>query len=345
VIKLAGGNPEAVEKARGMMERQLAQMVRLIDDLLDVSRITRGKLDLRRVRVDLASVVHSAVEGSRPLIEASAHRLTISLPHEPVHLDADPVRLAQLFANLLTNAAKYTDRGGHIRLAAERRGDEVVVSVRDTGIGIAAEHLPRVFEMFSQVSSALDRSQGGLGIGLSLVKGLVEMHGGNVEARSEGPGQGSEFVVRLPVPGESPARQAPQPGGGMGSDRPRRRILVADDNRDAAESLAMMLRLAGHEVHTAHDGQEAVEAAAWFRPEVVLLDIGMPRLNGYDACRRIREEAWGKGIVLAALTGWGQEEDKFRSREAGFDEHLTKPVEPAALEKILAGLATRGESR
>jgi CheY-like chemotaxis protein len=215
----------------------------------------------------------------------------------------------------------------------------VIVSVTDSGIGIAPEHLPHVFEMFSQVDSALERSQGGLGIGLSLVRGLVEMHGGTVEARSEGLGKGSEFVVRLPVLNESPARQTEQPRGDEGgAARPRRRILVADDNRDAADSLAMILRLAGHEVHAAHDGREAVEAAAWFRPDVALLDIGMPKLNGYEACRRIREQPWGMNIVLVAITGWGQEEDKRRASEAGFDHHLTKPVDPAALEPLLATL-------
>ncbi len=340
VMKLAAGNAEAVEQARAMMERQLGQMVHLIDDLLDVSRITRGKLRLRRERVDLATAVQSAVEGSRPLIEASAHRLTVALPPEPVWLDADPTRLAQVFSNLLTNAAKYTERAGHIWLTAVRQAGEVVVSVRDTGIGIAAEHLPRLFEMFSQVAPALERSQGGLGIGLSLVKGLVEMHGGRIEARSGGPGKGSEFVVRLPVAGDVPAPQSPAPGGGEGAmARPRRRILVADDNRDAADSLAMVLRLGGHEVHAVHDGQEAVDAAAWFRPDLALLDIGMPKLNGLEACRHIREQPWSKNVILVAITGWGQEEDKRRATEAGFDHHLTKPVDPAALMKLLAELS------
>jgi signal transduction histidine kinase/CheY-like chemotaxis protein len=339
VMKLAGGNAEAVEQARGMMERQLARMVRLIDDLLVVSRITRGKLELRRERADRAGVVRGAVEGSRPLIEASAQRLTVPLSPESVWLDADPTRLAQVFANLLTNAAKYTDRGGDIRLTAERENGEVVVTVKDTGIGIAAEHLPWLFAMFSQVASALERSQGGLGIGLSRVKGLIEMHGGSIRARSEGLGQGSEFVVRLPVADGSTASMSQQPASGeKATAKPRRRILVADDNRDAADSLAMMSRLAGHEVHAAHDGQDAVGAAAWFRPDVALLDIGMPKLNGFDAARRIREQPSGKDMVLVAITGWGQEEDKRRATEAGFDHHLTKPVDPAALEDLLTGL-------
>ncbi len=339
VMKLAAGDAGAVEQARGMMERQLGQMVRLVDDLLDVSRITRGKLQLRRERVDLASAVRSAVETARPLIEASAHELAVRLPPEPVPLDGDPTRLAQVFSNLLTNAAKYTDKAGRIALTAVQDGGVVVVAVKDTGIGIPPEHLPKLFEIFSQVDSALERSQGGLGIGLSLVKGLVEMHGGTVEARSDGPGRGSEFVVRLPVAGGSTASTARQPGGGETVVvRPRRRILVADDNRDAADSLAMMLRLGGHEVHAVHDGQEAVDATAWFRPDLALLDIGMPKLNGLQAAHLIREQPWGRQVVLAAITGWGQDEDKRKATEAGFDRHLTKPVDPAALDKLLASL-------
>jgi PAS domain S-box-containing protein len=336
VMRLAGGDAGAVERARTMMERQLAQMVRLVDDLLDVSRITRGKLQLRRERVDLAGVDQSALEGSRPLVEASGHRLTVSLPPEPVELNADPMRLAQVLANLLTNAAKYTERGGDIRLTAERKGGEVAVSVRDTGIGIAAEHLPRLFEMFSQAAPALEKSQGGLGIGLSLARGLAEMHGGTIEARSDGPGKGSEFVVRLPLADRSPGRGASPAGVEKGSGDATCRILVADDNRDAADTLAMMLRLLGHEVHAAHDGREALEAAGWFRPDLALLDLGMPKLNGLEVARLIREQPWGRGMVLVAISGRGQEEDKRRATEAGFDRHLTKPVDPATLEKLLA---------
>ncbi len=337
VMRVASGNAEAVEQARRMMERQLAQMVRLIDDLLDVSRITRGKIALRRERVELAKVVQQAVETSRPLVEAAGHDLRIGLPPHPIFVDADPTRLAQVFANLLTNAAKYTDRGGHIWLTAERREGEVVVAVKDSGIGIAAEHLPRLFEMFSQVGPALERTQGGLGIGLSLVKGLVEMHGGTVEARSAGQGKGSEFTIRLPAPDEVRGGAEPQPAGGeQAGARPRRRILVADDNRDAADSLVVILRLAGHEVHAAHDGQEAVEAAGWFRPDVALLDIGMPKMSGLEVAHRIREEPWGKGVVLVAITGWGQDEDKRRAFAAGFSAHLTKPVDPQRLRDLLA---------
>jgi PAS domain S-box-containing protein len=341
IMRLARGDAGAVEQAQAMMERQLQQMVRLIDDLLDVSRITRGKLHLRRERVDLASAVQNAVEGSRPFIEAAAHRLGVVLPTEPVYLDADPTRLAQVFANLLTNAAKYTDRGGDIHLCAELSGREVVVTVKDSGIGIAAEHLPRLFEMFSQAAPALERAQGGLGIGLSLVKGLVEMHGGTVTARSAGAGRGSDFVVRLPLAASTIGAPVPAPPGAEPQwTSPRSRILVADDNRDAADSLALVLRLAGHEVHAVHDGQEAVEAAAWFRPEIVFLDIGMPTLNGLDAARRIREQPWGLSMILIAVTGWGQDDDKRRALEAGFDHHLTKPVAPASLDRLLAGLTS-----
>jgi CheY-like chemotaxis protein len=253
-----------------------------------------------------------------------------------MHLDADPTRLAQVISNLLNNAAKYTEKGGHIWLTAERQGNEVVVSVRDTGIGIAAEHLPHLFEMFSQITPALERSQGGLGIGLWLVRGLVDLHGGRVEARSGGIGMGSEFIIRLPVV-DVPIQRGPEEAanGGTSPSARNRRILAVDDNRDAADSLAMILRMMGHETRTAYDGLEAVQAAAIFRPDVVLLDIGLPKMNGYEAARHIRQEPWGKRMALIALTGWGQEEDKRRALESGFDHHLTKPVEAAVLEELL----------
>jgi CheY-like chemotaxis protein len=336
LLRRADGNSTLMEQARSMIERQLALMVRLINDLLDISRITRGKLQLRKERVELATVVLSAVEASRPVIEAQAHQLTLTLPPKPIHLDADPIRLAQVFSNLLINAAKYTEKGGHIWLTAERQGSELVVSVRDTGIGIDAEHLPRLFEMFSQLAPALERSQGGLGIGLALVRGLVELHGGTVEARSAGLGKGSEFIVQMPIlDSPMPAPQEPV-GGEKHLSGPKRRILVVDDNRDAADSMVVMLRIMGHETSTAYDGLEAVQAAAAFRPEVVLLDIGLPKMNGYEAAQHIRKQPWGKGMALIALTGWGQEEDKRRALDAGFDHHLTKPVEAIALEKLLA---------
>jgi PAS domain S-box-containing protein len=345
------------EQAREMMERQVTQMSRLVDDLLDISRIAQGKLKLRKERVDLADVLNAAVESARPLIEASAHELTVTVPAQPVNLEADATRLAQVFQNLLNNAAKYTEMGGHIWLTAAVEdasrangqtgkasegmpaplvGHLVTVSVRDTGIGIAPEHLPRIFEMFSQLAPALERSQGGLGIGLSLVKGLVEMHGGTIEARSAGLGKGSEFTVRLPVVAAAVAA-APEPGeAGKKAGGKKCRILVVDDFRDAADSLAMVLTMCGHETRTAYDGLEAVQTAAIFQPHVVLLDIGLPKMNGYEAARRIRDETWGGKVALVALTGWGQEEDRRRTFEAGFDHHLTKPVAPADLEKLLA---------
>jgi CheY-like chemotaxis protein/two-component sensor histidine kinase len=313
--------------------------VRLIDDLLDISRITRGKLPLRKEQLELAAVVQSAVETASPLIEARAHEFTLTLPPDPICLDADPIRLAQVFSNVLTNSAKYTEKGGHIWLTAERLGSEVVVSVRDTGIGIAAEHLAHIFEMFAQVAPALERSQGGLGIGLALVRGLVELHGGRVEARSAGPGKGSAFIVHLPTV-DRPVLVPQEP---LDSEElrasPKQRILVVDDNRDAADSMGIMLRMMGHETNMAYDGLEAVQAAATFRPEVVLLDIGLPKMNGYEAAQHIRKQPWGSGMALIALTGWGQEEDKRRALEAGFDHHLTKPVEAEALEKLLALIA------
>jgi PAS domain S-box-containing protein len=339
IMRLAGDDPAAVEQARAMMERQLQQLVRLIDDLLDVSRITRNKLILRKERADLATVLRNAVEISRPLIEAAGHELTVTLPNEPIPVDADVTRLAQVFSNLLNNAAKYTDRGGRVWLTVEREGSAAVVTVKDTGVGIPAEHLPHVFEMFAQVDRSLERSQGGLGLGLAVVRRLVELHGGKVAAHSEGPDKGSAFVVRLPVSDGGPAeRQPPTAEGGSKAAGRQFKVLVVDDNADTAASLSTMLRIMGHDVCTAHDGAQAVDAAAAYRPDMVLLDIGLPKLNGYEAARRIREQPWGKDMKLIALTGWGQEEDRRRAKEAGFDEHVVKPVEPAALEQLLVTL-------
>jgi PAS domain S-box-containing protein len=344
VMRLAGGSPDAVAQARDIMERQLGHMVRIINDLLDVSRISRNKMELHRARVLLADVVSSALETTQPLIEEAGHQLAVSLPPEPVFLDADLTRLAQVLGNLLSNSAKYTSRGGKVWLTAQRRGGEVVVWVRDTGIGIPADDLPRVFDMFSQVDRSIERTAGGLGIGLALVKGLVEMHGGTVRAESEGAGKGSTFTVRLPLPGNPARAAAGAPAGDTPrAARPQRRVLVVDDKRDSAESMAELLRLLGDEVATAHDGLRAVEVAESFRPEVILMDIGMPRLNGYEATRRIREQPWGKGITIIAVTGWGQEVDRRQSREAGCNGHLVKPVGLADLEGLLATLKGRAE--
>jgi signal transduction histidine kinase/PAS domain-containing protein/ActR/RegA family two-component response regulator len=380
VLRLMGDNVEGVRAASAMMERQVGQMVLLVEDLLDVSRITRGKIELRRGRVELASVVHHAVEAARPALDRANHDLTVTMPHQPVYLDADPTRLAQVVGNLLNNACKFTDRGGHIELTVSvewrvpsagkqeetdngfstSAGGEAlkrtthpsplaspfaVIRVRDSGIGIAGDQLPRIFDLFMQVDTSLERSVSGLGIGLALVKSLVEMHGGTVEVHSEGVGRGSEFVACLPALVESAQPPPPEPSNSKPPAVTSRRILVVDDNRDSATSLAMLLKLTGNETHTAYDGEEAVEAAATFRPDVVLLDIGLPKLNGYEAGRRIREQRWSKGIVLVAVTGWGQEEDRQRSRDAGFDGHLVKPVDLAALETLLAELGGNSSDR
>ncbi len=323
-------------KALDIMERQVRHMTRLIDDLLDVSRLTRGKIELRKELLELSAVVGRAVESTRPHLEARGHRLDVALPDEPVRLEADPTRLEQVLANLLHNAAKYTDPGGQIWLTAERDGDEVAIHVRDTGIGIGPELLPRVFDLFMQGNASLDRAQGGLGIGLTLVKNLVKMHGGSVLAHSPGPGRGSEFVVRLralpaPVPGPEPPGQRPPAGRG----RPLR-ILVVDDNDDAAQSLAMLLGMEGHLVRTAADGTQALEAAPPFRPEVVFLDIGLPGMSGYEVARRLREMPGLGKFLLVAMTGYGQEQDRRRSLEAGFDCHLVKPAGPEDVLHLLA---------
>jgi signal transduction histidine kinase/ActR/RegA family two-component response regulator len=331
------GNSDVVHSASEVLERQVRQMTRLVDDLLDMSRITRGRIDLRRERIELGPIVGQAVEAARALYKSMNHELTVILPPQPIHLNGDPTRLAQVVGNLLNNACKFTDEGGHIRLTVEREGREAVIRVRDSGIGIAPEHLPHLFEMFTQVDTSLERSRDGLGIGLTLVKTLVEMHDGTVAAQSDGPGRGSEFVVRLPISVETtrPASRAvvrePAPASG-------RRILIVDDNEDGADSLAMLLQLGGHETYIAHDGIEAVGAAERLRPDAVLLDIGLPKLNGYEVCRRIREQPWGKDLVLMAVTGWGQEEDRHRSRAAGFNTHIVKPVDPEAVMKLLASL-------
>ncbi len=337
VIRLARGDASAADRARAMMDRQLAHMVRLIDDLLDVSRISRNKMELRRSRVSLADVVGIAIETVRPVIDSENHEMILSLPDAPLYLDADLTRLAQVFSNLLTNSAKYTERGGRIWLTAEQRFHNVIVTVRDTGIGIPADDLDKIFAMFSQVNRSIERSTGGLGIGLALVKGLVEMHGGTVSAASDGLGCGSTFTVCLPLLPEQPQTMV-EPNMVESEANSDQRILVVDDNRDSADSLAMMLRLLGNEVRTAYDGLEAIELAEQFRPAVILMDVGMPRLNGLEATRRLRDRVWGKSITIIALTGWGQEADKERSRDAGCDDHLVKPVDVAELEKMLSEL-------
>ena len=339
-MKLAQLDRESIERTRAMMERQLGHMVRLVDDLLDLSRISGGKIELRKERIDLASVVQQAIETGRPAIDEAHHDLTVALPRRPIHVDADPTRLGQVLSNLLSNAAKFTERGGRIRLEVERQNDRALVSVTDSGIGIAEHKLDEVFEMFTQIDPSLERSQSGLGIGLAIVKRLVEMHGGAIEATSAGAGKGSRFTVSLPIASSveecdenRDSEQAPQ--------TPRCRILVADDNHDAAVSLSMILELLGNEVRTAGDGAEAVQVADVFRPDLILLDIGMPKLTGYEACQQIRQQPWSQDVVLVALTGWGQDDDRRRSQDSGFDFHLVKPIDPAAIEHLIADVAAR----
>ncbi|MBC8119390.1 MAG: PAS domain S-box protein [Burkholderiaceae bacterium] len=341
VMRLATADTASVERVRAMMERQLTQIIRLVDDLLDVNRISRGTFVLRMERSSLSEIVHHALETCGPPIEQQQHRLTVSLPPIPIYVDADSARLSQALCNLLVNAAKYTPPNGDIWLHLRRVGGEAVISVKDSGVGISPEMLDGIFEMFTQVDRSFETSQAGLGIGLTVVRRLIEMHGGTVEVQSEGLGKGSEFTVRLPVAvvqeqdidrisgHVQPATHSQKPGH-------KRRVLIADDNEDAAASLAMMLNIMGNDARTAPDGLAALDVGAGFSPEIVLLDIGMPKLNGYDAARRIREQPWGAGIMLVALTGLSQDHDRRLSHEAGFDFHLVKPVEPVALEKLLA---------
>lgn len=338
LLRHTGTDIEILEKVRAMMERQVQHMVRLVDDLLDVSRISRNTFALQKERLELDSVVKAAVETSRPAIETANHKLIISLPSNPLLLEADPVRLAQAISNLLNNAAKYSEPGGRIWLTADSENDVIVIRVRDTGVGIPHESLPHIFEMFMQAKHTSERAQGGLGIGLTLVQRLISMHGGTVEAASEGLGKGSEFTIRIPAlpAAELEAMEKPEQEKAM-EPRSRRRVLVADDNQDSVESLAMMLRFLGHEVVTAHDGAEAIELARSFRPEVALLDIGMPKYSGYDVARYMREELGAASVTLVALTGWGQEEDRRRTRDAGFNHHLVKPLDFDLLEKVLEG--------
>jgi signal transduction histidine kinase/ActR/RegA family two-component response regulator/PAS domain-containing protein len=341
-------DPRRQQWGRAVIERQVQRMALLLDDLLDVSRITRGALELRIGRVELAALVETAIETARPLIDAKRHALEVALPAGSVLLAADPLRLSQALSNLLTNAAKYTDPGGRIGVEARLTDAGLSIVVRDSGIGLAPAAIPTLFEMFSQVDSVIDRAEGGLGIGLALVRGIVELHGGRVTAASGGPGCGSEFTLDLPpsIVASVDALAAPAARGLQGADRAGRpesrasaatgRILVADDNRDAAESLAMLLQLAGHEVFLAHSGAAALEVAGRERPDAAILDIGMPGLTGYQAATRIRAQHWGRGMLLLALTGWGQAADKALAAQSGFDHHMTKPVDPDEVERLVA---------
>ena len=333
ILRVAGDDPEKARLAREMMQRQLAQMVRLVDDLLDVSRITTGKLAVRKSVVELQSVLRDAVEIVRPFIESRRHQFDMVLPGEPIVVEGDRTRLAQVFSNLLNNAAKYTQPGGQIVLTATQEDRTAVVRVRDNGLGLAPESLESIFDMFVQVDRTLERSQAGLGVGLTLARRLVELHEGVLEAHSDGVGKGSEFVVRLPL---SYARLERAAGGRReAGDATARRILLADDNVDFANSLGELLSARGHDVRIVHDGAEAIREAESFEPEVAIVDIGMPKVHGYDVARQLRAQPGTAGALLVAVTGWGQENDRRRAREAGFDRHLVKPVDPSDIERIL----------
>jgi PAS domain S-box-containing protein len=325
------------KEARSVIKRQVDQMTRLVDDLLDLSRVTRDKIELRKEIVDLASIIDSALETSRPAIDSAGHEWKVDLPEQPLRVEVDPSRIAQVFSNLLNNASKFTERGGIIEIKARQQGSEVVVSIRDNGIGIACEELAHVFDMFRQVDQSLEKSHGGLGIGLTLVRRLVELHGGTVNAQSEGPGKGSEFNVRLPAANSVEQKSQTQTAkNGKETAISNLRVLVVDDNHDSGHTLALLLKHKGHEVRTAGDGLEAITVAEEFRPDVILMDVGMPKVNGYEATRRLRETPFGKDIMIVALTGWGQASDIASSIEAGCSAHLVKPVDFTKLESLLA---------
>jgi CheY-like chemotaxis protein/two-component sensor histidine kinase len=333
IMKLAGAFEQPRTRQAGVvMERQIRHLNRLVDDLMEVSRITRGVIEVKKEPLDLTAIVKAAIETSRPVLDNLRHELLTVFDPEPMFVTGDPVRLTQVFANLLNNAAKYTNHGGHITVTTRRERGEAVVTVKDDGIGIAPALLSNVFDMFMQVDRSTRRSQGGLGIGLTLVRSLVGMHGGTVEARSEGPGLGSEFTVRLPAMAAQQIANAPRR---LVEPLPARRILIVDDSRDGGESLAMLLRVLGAEIALAHSGRQALECVDSFKPDVVLLDIGMPGMDGYEVARRIRSNPNNRHISLIALTGWGQDEDRRRSVAAGFDHHLVKPADIDQLRQLL----------
>jgi signal transduction histidine kinase len=340
ILRVRGTDPQVVEKTRNLIDRQVQYLVRLVDDLLDISRITRGKVQLQTECVAMDAIVSQAVETSRPLLDARQHTLEVRLPEEPVLVNGDPVRLTQVLGNLLNNAAKYTEPGGRVWVTVERDGREVVIRVRDTGMGIPPEMLPAIFDLFTQVDRSLDRSQGGLGIGLTLVRSLVELHGGSVQAVSAGLKQGSEFIVRLPALQPNRLDAASRNGAAESAVKcPGRRVLVAEDEPISAMSLEWLLQLEGHEVLVCQDGPAVLASVETFQPEIVLLDIGLPGLDGYEVARRLREQAVGNKVLLVALTGYGQKEDRRRSQEAGFDHHLVKPVDYKTLNALFGSLA------
>jgi PAS domain S-box-containing protein len=336
LLKMAGNDPATLESTRRMMERQTLQLITLVDDLLDVSRITRGKLELRLCTVALSEVVQSAVEACRPGVTDAGHDLQVIVPTEPVYLEADPNRLAQVLSNLLNNASKFTPPGGRIRVVASCEGDKVSIVVEDNGVGIPVAMQRKIFDMFAQIDRSIERGYTGLGIGLTLVRSLVEMHGGTVEVYSEGADCGSRFTVTIPVGSAVEHNLDPIDRNAVAARRRSCRVIVVDDNRAAVEMLSQVVRLQGHDVRVANNGEEAIEIAEQFRPHAMLMDIGMPRMDGYEAARVIRSQSWGKNVLLIALTGWGQSEDRRRTKEAGFDYHLVKPAEPSEIARLLS---------
>jgi PAS domain S-box-containing protein len=335
VNRRADASSQQRQWADEIIDRQVTHMTRLLDDLLDVSRITRGRLELKKVPTELSAVISAAIETARPLVESKAHRLTLDLPNEAIRLQADPVRLTQVFSNLLINAAKYTDAGGDIRLSGVRTPTEALISVRDNGVGISADSMPRLFEMFAQADNVLERTEGGLGVGLALVRGLVTLHGGTVQVRSDGAGCGSEFLVRLPLGRpEAQVQQRPELNDDVAAGMSLK-ILVVDDNRDAADTSAAVLELSGHQVHKAYTGRRGLELAETLQPQAMFVDIGLPDVNGYTLAQAIRGSPWGRDVLLVAVTGWGQSEDRQRAFDAGFDQHLAKPVTAEAMESVL----------
>jgi CheY-like chemotaxis protein len=341
ILRARPPTPDELNWATNVIDRQTEHLTRLVDDLLDVARITRGTMELRRDRVDVAAILQAAVEASSALMEHNRHQLKVITPAQPLYVEGDITRLTQVVTNLLDNAAKYTDPGGKVWLGGEREGDTAVIRVKDSGIGMPSRMLPRIFDMFTQPGLSLERSQGGLGVGLALVERIVKLHGGTVTAHSAGEGQGSQFIIRLPVaPAQKGAatdrREAP-----VRAAASRCRVLVVDDNIDAVDSLAMLLRMMGHEVETASDGEAALTKAEVFRPDVAILDIGLPKVNGYDVAKQLRQRPWAKDVVLVALTGWGQAQHRLRSEESGFNHHVNKPVEFDVLQQILAAADIR----
>jgi CheY-like chemotaxis protein len=339
LLKMTGA--DRLEQVRDMLDRQTLQLIRLVDDLLDVSHIASGRLELRRSLVTVTDVVQGAVEASQPLVSQAGHELIVDLPAEDIVLDGDPHRLTQILSNLLNNATKYTPRGGCIRVSAEPQQDEIAIVVRDSGIGIPAEMREAIFEMFAQVRHPSEPGHAGLGIGLTLARSLVHLHGGRIEVHSEGAGRGAEFRVRLPLTVAAADAGAAGPPGVASTSAGRHRVLIVDDNRAAVEMLSRVVALLGQDVRTAGDGDEAVQVAAAFRPHIVLMDIGMPTMNGLEAARLIRAQPWGRSMRLVALTGWGQAGDRRRTREAGFDHHVVKPARMSDLRRVLAELEER----